>query len=616
MAEPADLRARQFAPGNLERLRLLRMTDLCGRRSLGLSKALLSSLAFPKSALDLYAEYFRPFCIVDDDNNLSALQRRGGLERKVRDSMFEKDLPLKDPAFFSFSSHHDVNRLAALLGLEIVIYFTNSLAKFTWLDIFHDFRSLGSTLRPRKTVYFVVTTDKELAKLEFSLDHLFEGLSCTFSLSEFRTTFSDDFNSGFGSDEILKAASFLLSLPDPDIKLPGGAEALLEASTEIKPPSRISNLGVQLYSLWKEKILFVSYCRLLVPKGSLTKLRKPKSRYFSTLLIVGPACKSMKELRLEEATKVVCIFGGGNVCLLNPDHSSAVVAACLETNERDRPTAGNFLKISKVSRAETAAESEKKKAEKKPTRADLKEKICKCDTCTSKSFNDNMSKAGPERLCVTPYSIRELLQLLGQDTKTNLDIVERMCELSVASMDIESRTLPVHLNPPQFSSHLPYSQIDTAHLGAHYKKVQKPLMISHVDGLTFLLPASKRLTLTVASDDEESCYEMMKKYWNEVLRLQNACRLEKLKISAPLLKLVNKYKKAYFDECSKWLSSLSPFDPETGVFCSVRAKEVLELQDTHTLAAQTRAWWQLLPGQLESQLTRLQRDYHVFSFYG
>lgn len=535
--------------------------------------------------------------------------------------MYRVDDPLLDPAFFSFNSHHDVNRLGCMLGIEIVIYAAKSYSSLSNIEIFHDFRSLSSRLRPRPEVYFLITPQRELYRLDSSLDFQLEGQTYFFCELEQHTCLSSE--TGFSQKEALKAASFLLDLPDPLVSLENGLEDLLEASLDIELPSKISKLGIQLYDLWQEKIIFVSYCRNLTGVNSRHLIspfsfrkKNPSNYYFSTLMLVAPACSSMKELDLEKVQRVVCFYGGRNLCLLKSEYVQKIVESCLETLDRDKPIAGNFLKIPKVTRLETEAEREEKKKGKKPTRADLKEKMCKCRICMSSDFSDNMSKAGPEQLCLTPYSICELLELLGLNSEKNLKIVDRMCELSVASMDIESMTLTLDLNPPQSSSRFPYSQIDSAHLEAHYKKVQKPIMISHVDALTFELPASSRLTLTAASDDEESFYEMMKLYWNKILELQNACRQEKKKIVKPLMEILCKYKAAFFQESSEWLNSLSPFDEDTGIFCEFQAKEVLEIQEAFSLSGQARTWWQLLPGQLESQLIRLQHDYNVFSFYG
>lgn len=614
--------------------------DLCNSKKLSLSKGLLANVTPNYTGLEIYAKYFAPFCIVDEDSNISALGRTKNSEAQVRNSMYNLLEPEKDPAFFNFGSHHDVNRLAKMLDLEIVIY--RYVKSSLCLEIFHDFRAFQTAERKRKPVFFVVTCSGQLHKVNDSLDVYFEDQNYFFSKPDSRTnlpafTCRELYDANCSCCDnvssvrlVLKATSFLLDLPDPTpsskilSELANDATTLLEHSMNVVESAKenccISRLGAELFDIWNEKILIVGFCRSL---ASLT-VRRPAARklpakcYFSTLLVVGPVSASMKELNLSEFTKVVCIYAEQNICLLDKPYVSEIISSFLKTSDRDKPIGGNYLRLPPpLPQGEAAEERRRQREEKnKNKKANQKIKLCKCSLCNLKTFDDNMSRAGPERLCVAPLCPRELLQLLGIDTPENLAALDRMCELSVASMDIESMTLSVDLEPPNSSSRFPYAEIDSAQLGGHFKKIQKPIMISHVDALTFHLPASERLTLTAVSDDESSFYEMLKIYWNRVVELQNACRLEKKKLSEPIRQVISQYKKVYFEEANKWYSGLSPFDPESGIFDTHRGEAIGKIEASHSLPALARGWWQLLPGQLEAQLNNLQRDYHVFSFYG
>ena len=108
-----------------------------------ISKALLGSCVPSLTADQVYAEYFKPFTLVDEDTNLSCLKARPNQEKKIRNSMFELRQPTKDPAFFNMAEHTDLNRLAAVLNCDIVVYYTSeTFEKF--FEIYHDFRCFNN----------------------------------------------------------------------------------------------------------------------------------------------------------------------------------------------------------------------------------------------------------------------------------------------------------------------------------------------------------------------------------------------------------------------------------------------------------------------------------------
>jgi hypothetical protein len=133
-----------------------------------------------------------------------------------------------------------------------------------------------------------------------------------------------------------------------------------------------------------------------------------------------------------------------------------------------------------------------------------------------------MSKAGPEQLVTSELDVRDLLQFLGALNKTNENILEQLCELSVASMDIESMTVNADLFSPNLLGAVKYAEIDRAQLGDHVQKVQKPIMIAHVDALGHEND-KLRIMLTATADSEEAIFKMMTKYWQKVLKLQKRC---------------------------------------------------------------------------------------------
>jgi len=81
---------------------------------------------------------------VDEETNLSCLKSRPNQEVKIRNSMFHPRQPTEEPAFFTFNSHADINRLAQLIGKNIVIHFTNE--SWNFFEIYHDFRAFNNNL--------------------------------------------------------------------------------------------------------------------------------------------------------------------------------------------------------------------------------------------------------------------------------------------------------------------------------------------------------------------------------------------------------------------------------------------------------------------------------------
>jgi hypothetical protein len=45
------------------------------------------------------------------------------MEKKVRNTMYKLSEPTRDPAFFNFGSHHDLNRLSKMLNKDCDLLF-------------------------------------------------------------------------------------------------------------------------------------------------------------------------------------------------------------------------------------------------------------------------------------------------------------------------------------------------------------------------------------------------------------------------------------------------------------------------------------------------------------
>ena len=507
--------------------------------------------------------------------------------------MYKLSEPTRDPAFFNFGSHHDLNRLSKMLNKEIVIFFSDSATKMSFLEIYHDFRHLSvrSEQREQSTLYYLTTAAKELFKCSESFDALVQGSDYFFCAPQSFRTFN--LQSNFG---LWGRMSQLLEKRGPNF--------------EVSQVCQLSLSAPNVYAFWNEVVVIVSFCRsLFVQHESRLRARKqPRFSYFSTLAVVAPAVDdpSVEALQLESVARVVCLFGNNKMCLLTKEFADHVIAGLLKgKSNRDRPLPNDFLNEPKVGGEERRAAAFALDEKRRSRKCNNKVKICTCHLCSASEFDANMSKAGPEQLVTSELDARDLLQLLGALDAANEDILEKLCELSVASMDIESMTVNADLFSPNYLGALKYAEIDRGQLEDHVKKVQKPIMIAHVDALGQTNPRL-RIMLTAGADTEEAIFRMMTKYWKKVLRLQQRCIREKRKIAAPILGLIQEYKDAFFGVAGREVDELARLNFNLAP----------ELQQEMNATTLTKAWWQLLPGKLEKALNKLIRQYNIFSFYG
>jgi hypothetical protein len=501
--------------------------------------------------------------------------------------MYSTGDPTKDPGYFNFSSHTDVYRLSKVIEREIVIYFADD-RKFQFFELYHDFRGFSQQTttssdeerkrRKEKTLYYVVTVQRRLYKFSQSLDNIFEGSGYFFALERSRLYGREDYG-------ILLARLLKVSAPGFPIK------SLLDLAFSTE----------RLYALWQKKIILVNFCKSNFNQKELrnsSRRTQPRFSYFFNLGIIGPpGAESVKEAELDTFQTAVCFYAESFACILKDPYRVAVLEQYKQTTRSDKPKKNNFDQIPSVSleeqRVALAQVAAKKAAKKKAPTFDCSKKNCRCKTCAGEAFSLNMSEAGPERLCSYFLDLKDLMKMMGVDTPEYLGLVDRMCELSLASMDIESMTVKVDLEPPVAEvGGLRYSTVDSASLEGHFKKVQKPIMIAHHDELT---ADGEVVIFQAESDAEESIYKMMREYWAHVREQQWAAITEKRKIAFPLLEMLQEYKEAHFNVYFDWCA------------------EVGQESDRKLIS---QAWRVSLPGQMEKRILRLISDYTVFSFYG
>lgn len=543
-----------------------------------LSKTFLDCVSDNVSGRDLYKMYFESFALADADSNLSCLKSRPKQVDKVINSMYKLKYPSHEPTFFSVDSFHDLCRLSKLVETEIVVYWAVSVAS-TDVNIYHDFRFLSSAPAGEAKI-FLITTDKRVhhvsrSETDYNVDVTFLSLKTSEFETDWSTTISNLTN------------------------LPLASSALLQ-----NLPADLQDNREALHEVWQKPVLFVALCKTKMSTVSNKWLRtKPSNLHFVTVALVGPPIAQMSLSDLQDIEQVVCFVGGRapvaqQICLLKDSYRKSVLANLIRTAHKDKLHNRDYLQLPQVSKdAQTkAAEDLRNKKKKFVSRAELKGRKCVCEICSDPSYTANMSKVGPEKLITYQPDVTELLRFLGLDSEANVRAIEKMCELSVASMDIESTTLPLDLaSPVDPSTGVRHCVVDKLILEGHLQKIQKPLMIAHLDAL---MPNDDPKVFVVEADTEEAIYAMLREYWAFVVARQQHCKRVKRQLVEPILALLNDYRLKHTQYHLDWWKDGSH---------NLGEDEKPDIAGT---------WRNSIPGKLDSALHKLMANYAIFSFYG
>lgn len=623
-------------------------------KEVSLSKQLLASLAehtssssLPvqedryRAAFELYCRYFSRFCVVEEDINVTCLQRSTAVEKRLRRKLFRYPAPEQEPSFFSFFSHHDCNRAASEAGKELVIYAASDLqapAITAW--IFHDFRGLAASKSNRSILFLLFCWKSQ------SLHRLSEPLgvsarACFFAGPGPLIDISPRRNFAELVERCLLAGR-KIGVPCDKASLPvAGSQAELD---------EVSSLLSQRWNL-ERPVVVVTYCRCL-KQGSWNAKKQFSQCYLATLCVIpGREAGPVDGASLSESACVVCFWNDSLAGLLSDEFAGQVVARLRDTTGT-KEFRGQKISVPGSARLSSSELADAKRLWKlgreahrrsgKKSKQKAFSKLCRCRLCSSDEFDSNMAASGPERLCSTEYTVSDLLSLLGAWDVRARQTVERLCELSVAAMDIESKTVKVDLGGPAGgTAAFGYREIDSSKLEGHVKMAQHPIMIAHVDARSL---SEDRKIFTVDSDAPEACYKMMRQYWNYVLESQRVVQSEKRATCEWIFEeVVRPYRRAFFEEAGEWHEELvqrykqrrdeleerkkqrrqdqrsgDDDDDDDDVVVQYELSTLNEAQGKRDynpgrLAA---AWKATLPGKLESELDRLIETYEIFTFYG
>lgn len=573
--------------------------------------------------------------------NIVSIQRNAQTEQVMLKSQYQLNFPEENPAFFDFFNHHDVERLSKITSTEIVVYSGESLqCNKEKISVFHDFRVIGKRANRRVVYYFFAFKQKRLYSLKNppDLSHL-PSFAVPYSLQTKAQSVGDTVGP-INYAELIEA----VVIPDTD------ASEFIDTSYLLPTVYDCSELDLHsdiLFKRWKKQksVLIVTLCRLL--KTSRWKYKsRYKDFYFLTLAAILPSSrdgdrKTNAASIVQADPTVVCIWDVNKACVLNKDFTSQLLQRHFDSTgwKEKRSSMISITGVNHFTEEDRLAAKEewnkKRLAKGMESSSDNWSELrkCNCDVCENslKRFGDNMATCGPEKLCTSKYSISNLLKMLGAyDSDAEKDI-DRMCELSIAAMDIESKTVELAIGSPLPGANVLYQEIDSAKLEGYSKKIQHPIMIAHVDARTI---TDARKVFTVANDTPEAAFDMMTEYWNYVLESHCVVQKEKMEIAKKYYTLTGLYRKSFYETANSWFERVKKEYADqmlearnkdlSDELCEGDARRDYNIDGIAELAEKFEynpakieaAWRSTIPGQLEGALDHLISQYEIFSFYG
>jgi hypothetical protein len=573
-----------------------------------LAKQLFDQLLPCVDGLSLYSYYMKNYYFFDRAHNLSVL--RYAKQQRVYKAFYKFSRPDLQPSYFNVFTVRDCFRLAKVLDIDIVIYTKKGALDY---DIAIDTRllieenrqlkELCGEKRKKKLTMF----EKKYAQLSATQKIVKAKGTCTyFILSDHKLTVSP---------KCLDSLIDLTSLKDSSHHFVPLADVSLWRKSVMRYIKSCPNAPDGLFVCWAGQPRALKNKRRSI-------LRKSGSMHFSVLdsYQAGETDNGSKNL-------VICVMPFG-FFVLNHQFSS-LIAEGVRAEERDTPM---LMTVSNDESTNLCTQARVKRAQRN---AKFKRKLfCKCDLCTSSQYEQSMAVMGPQKLHQISLDIEELLICLGQASKEHLDILERLNTLSIASMDIESRTI-------ELDAHLGRNGGDECDNRAKY--IQVPVMWGHIDELTQGIRAK---FFTVKTDHDESIFSEFSKYLTYIKLRQSELSAHKKNIAAPLYKIIKSYKDAHYtfyntyerqkrdvtstfskDRVSDYDDSTADDDDDddagdnTESHWNVRRKKKCTKKSAFVKKAyrstdENEAWSHSMFGQLEKHLNNLVNHYRIFTFYG
>ncbi len=557
----------------------------------------------------LYADYYTRLTLIDDNVNISGFRRQKHLSQKVFKSLYEYETPEKPPQGFIISDSSNLFRLAILLNIEILILTSNHEIWFNSCK-----KPLSECGGGGGGETFIITNNKELHVLYTRPQQL------TIPSNACQRWISICEKGGFQyAFELLMQFPQQTSIPTP----PGlTSNEFITHSNTLSHDYRIHECiivfqyvgNMSANRCQKKKVKHVNLSQTFIYLG-----KEPTSEAdiiaATPLFIYGdylcvPTFTYIMELRRQLANTRHHHVRRDNrqfTPVANISHLEAIrlneEAFCerrktmsLKRKRLYEKKARKRMRIMCGEPDEEEEEEEKKDNVKRPI-----EKICQCHICR-KEAPSNMSQHGQEQLTTIKMGCYDLLISLGINTVENRDIINTLCQWSIASFDIESMTQSIDNSTPLLNSFCRYNTAKQhSYIGGvpqHFINIQKPIMIGHSDCFNTNVDIVQ-ITDYIEDEDEDDdtngdvyVYTMVERYWSDiVIPRHEAVIRAKEDVAKPLVEYLQKYNVAHVS------------------FISSKVHEELQGDAIKT-------YHHTLPGLLQARITKLIRQYIIFSFYG
>jgi DNA polymerase type B, organellar and viral len=583
--------------------RVLTTNDIC------VEKALLIYLEEKYTAEDnangwrLYADYYTRLTLIDDNVNITSFRRQKHLSERVFKSLYEYETPSKLPQGLLISNPSNLFRLASLLNIEILILTEKHTIWFNSCK-----KPLSECTLPIETFIIanknthlrVLYTRPELPvqscqrwiRIGGEFQYAFE------KLMQFPRQTSIPTPPSLSSDEFIKHSEIL----QYDYKI---QECIIV----------FQYVGNMMPSESKNWLRHVNFSQTFIYLGQEPNTETDINNV-TPLFIYGdylcvPTFTYIQELRRQIMNSRQHIRRDNRqfIPVASTSHLDVIRLNEREFNERRKKNAlkrkRSYRKKARKRLRKMCGEEEddEEEEEEKPER--YIEKICQCHICDNEAPS-NMSQHGQEQLTTIKMGCYDLLIMLGIDTLANRQIINTLCQWSIASFDIESMTQSVNNSTPLVNSFCRYNmQKHHSYIGGateHFINIQKPIMIGHSDCFNTNVDIVQITDYIEEEEDNNTddtngdsyVYTMVERYWSDIVIPRHKAVIQaKETVAKPLLDYLHKYNVTHVN------------------FITSKVQD-----DDELLGDALKTYHHTLPGLLESRITKLIQQYIIFSFYG
>ena len=560
-----------------------------------------------KSGKELFAKYMDEFVLVGMDINLNCFKRWSNGRNHFYFSLYGAD-DSTEPKNFDAKKQFDLARIGELLDLNIVVFFVRSVEKatedevYSSLDIFNDYSDFQPPRSSTKSVYFLMTPGRlyHLLNPDNLKNNLGWSLTKRMSLRSEKGVLLTEVGLGEALCRLNEVGDEFATCPTL-AKVQKTSQIIFADSEVTAMLDRLEEPTViAVYTRRGGTSVFKNFRRELLKRSVFEIVYKSKSLSY--------AASQVQDFKMPERPDVnilVCL-GGTDIIVRPKLIVSDVVYNLLKILPAEDKFDSSYIfsglapgRDFEDRLRERKKKAREKKMKNKEEQLYYKKTFCECEICFGavKEYEFNMDEDGPEKLLTVDFGCKELLKLLGLDSDENLLIIDELVSLSMAAFDIESKTVEVDSDKP--SSNL-YSQIDPQmSVEGHYKKVQRPIMVAHLDGLDLDgIPE----TWTAAGDDDREAYRMMESYFLALEKRKELARFAKLNKVKELRETINKWRQQILNFFVQHFSNNPPSaeDEARG----------------HCIKNFYSAYRNTLLGKLDCRISLLCEQYVVYSFYG